>query len=254
VAVFRILDEMPRSRIIFPLGIAPDAMPFSFIASRLVKNDEFRADISGIAKMPDDQFRTLTVALANFPSFLDKAAVDETIAKVTPRTDAKTAAFVSRLNEVVRSSSDSVERAVELLIEELGKHEEFQQNLSGILQERIKALLIPRGFDLQKKAELLAEATGAELANFAIICDVRPVFDDDRKKIEGAVAVTTLRLELYQPDGNKVPIECRLTEPQLARLAKVVETAQGKLSAITNLLETKNVPLAKTANTIEASK
>lgn len=245
---------MARSRFIIPpLNFSANALPFSFIAPRLAKEDEFRADILGIVRMPEEQFSALSAALAGFPSFLDKAAVESIVVQVTGSSSAKTAALIYRLNQLLRSSSDPVEGAVRVLIEELSKYEqEFPEQVIGALRERITALILtPRGFDLQKKAEMLAEATGAELADFSIICDVRPVFDNERKKIEGAVALTTLRLELYESDGSLLPVECRLTEPQLERLAKIVDTARGKLAAIQQLLETKDLPLAKTVSVIE---
>jgi hypothetical protein len=244
---------MARSRLIFPpLNFAANALPFTFIASGLVKGGEFRADVLGIVGMPEEQFSALSAALAGFPSFLDKAAIESIVAQVTGSSSTKTAALIYRLNQLLRSSSDPVEVAVRVLIEELSKYKEFPEQVIAVLRERLKALfLTPRGFDLQKKAEMLAEATGAELADFSIICDVRPVFDNERKKIEGAVALTTLRLELYQSDGSRLPVECRLTEPQLERLAKIVDTARGKLAVIQQLLETKDLRLANTVSVIE---
>ncbi len=241
---------MARSRLIIPpIAFESSTLPFSFIASRLVKEDKFRADMLAIEGMADEQFRELSSSLASFPSFLDKAAVENIVGKcVEAARVAEIAELVYRLNDVLRGSSDAPDDAVRLLVQELSAHgNEFPEPVLTRLSQRLTALVVvPRGFTLQQKAELLAEATGAELVNLNIICDVRPVFDNERTKIEGVIAVTTLRLELNQPDGTVLPVECRLTEPQLERLGKAVDRAQNKLSVIKGLLEQKEVPLAKT--------
>ena len=58
------------------------------------------------------------------------------------------------------------------------------------LQERVPALIrdvpaVERG----QKAERLKKVLGNELEALEIICDVRPVYDDSRERIEGLIPV-----------------------------------------------------------------
>jgi len=60
---------------------------------------------------------------------------------------------------------------------------------------RIELLANSAGIAKQYKANRLAEAISGELKSFQIICDIRPIFDGDRKHIDGAIPVSTARLE-----------------------------------------------------------
>lgn len=237
---------MARPRFLFsPFG--PTAVPFSFFADRLVKDEEFRGDLKRILALPPQQFAALAEALAAYPTFLNRAALAEIVAEKAPSADHRLlTGIIARLNQMMRDSSDTIEEAFRTLIEEVSEHKDFAGPLAKTLEDRLRAFIVtPRGLAKQKKAESLAEATGCDLSNFAIICDVRPVFDEERKTIEGAVAVTTLRLELQESDGRLTAVECRLTEQQLDRLYKASDAARKKLAAVGDLLESKSVPLAK---------
>ncbi len=122
---------------------------------------------------------------------------------------------------------------------------DFPESKNSALKERVRKLVLaPRGFKRQRKAETLAEATGADLSDINVICDIRPVFDNERKEIEGAVVISTLTLEILEPDGKLSSVECRLTERQLDDLYTVALNAKQKLTAIKNLLATKSIPRA----------
>ena len=94
------------------------------------------------------------------------------------------------------------------------------------------------------------DATGAELDECQIICDIRPIFDEGRDHVEGAIPLTTLRLEFSNPDGESQVVEMRLTEKQLQDLLKKFAIAQRKLNAIKALLHTQAVTIPKTKSTI----
>ena len=52
------------------------------------------------------------------------------------------------------------------------------------LTERLRKLMAePTGLAKQFKAQRLVGATGAELDDFRIICDIRPIFDQKREEL-----------------------------------------------------------------------
>ena len=71
-----------------------------------------------------------------------------------------------------------------------------------LLADRIEKLVaVPAGLARQYKAEQLAEATGTELEDLQVICDLRPVFNEERSEIEGAIPISTLKLDVLGPNG-----------------------------------------------------
>ena len=242
--------QMARERI-FPL--LPNKLPFSFYAQRLVEDAKFRADLRQLSDLTPEQFDQLSSALAAYPTFLNKQVLGELVGNSVPNADARLTGLIWRLNQMMRASAESLTDALQSLISLLsGKSDEFPKATVDLLKVRIQALILnPVGFSRQSKAEILSEATGAELAEIRVICDIRPVFDIERKTVEGAVAISTLLVELYEPDGSIKAVECRLTEIQLNRLAKRITEAQGKLAAIKDLLKQKGIPLAITDSTTE---
>ena len=232
---------MARSRTLF--GFAP---PFRFIAERLLLDAEFRSDLNRIVNLPEEEFRNLADAFDAHPNFLTPSGV-ALLAKKTVTAEADP--FANSLNRLylsMRSAQEPEEEALEGLCAAVAKQStEFPPEKIGVLKLRVQRLLLtPLGLKRQQKAETLAEATGADLNEVNIICDIRPVFDNDRKKIEGAVVISTLTLEISELDGKLTSVECRLTESQVDDLCKVAINAKQKLAAVKDMLATKSIPMA----------
>ena len=104
---------------------------------------------------------------------------------------------------------------------------------------------------LQWKADQLRKTTGIELEDIQLICDIRPVFDDARSTIMGAIPISTLKLDVVDRDGAPRSIEIRLTEKQLAELASKAELARQKIRVIKQTLAEKSIPLPTTAGPTE---
>ena len=65
------------------------------------------------------------------------------------------------------------------------------------------------GLHRQAKAQKLSEATGLRLEHLEIICDLRPVFDDERESVEGVIPYTIVCLG---SDGLPVAMETILSQ------------------------------------------
>ena len=222
--------------------------PFRFIAERLLREDEFRADLKVISKIDAGQLEKLAKGLAAEPHFLDRGGVAEAVNKWLAEDEAKVVRrVVTQLNQVIRESDDSADEALQILSSEMNEHSEEFPSPEVIVDRLRDLIVVPQGLARQKKAEGLADATGAELDQVGIFCDIRPVFDDERAKVEGAVLIATLRIDTSGPDGLAHVVECRLTERQLDRLYKVSDEARRKMLAMKELLASKNIPIAKTS-------
>lgn len=233
----------------FPFGFGN--APFSFFASRLVDEPEFRRDLKRVALMLPEQFSKLSIALAEHPNFIDKTTFSNIVSSNVPGDSKPVTQLLLRLNRMMRDVAEPIEESLGALRVSLATHpEEFSESEIKVLLDRLLALLVvPKGLARQKKAEMLAEASASELNDITIISDLRPVFDDDQKQIEGALAIATLRLELIEPDGRVNAIECRLNDKQLEDLCKTADSAKRRLVAMRQLLSDKQIPVAKTSDT-----
>jgi hypothetical protein len=224
------------------------SVPFGIFADGLFKDEGFRNDLKYIAELPDQDFSAVAQALATFPGFIDRTVLADLVARSMPSGNHKLVTeMIARLNAAIRDSSDTTEDAFKTLSREIAKRPELVGNSGNVgkVEERLRAIVAaPPGLSKQKKAESLSERTSLELSNFAIVCDARPVFDEEKRSIDGVVVVTTMRIEIQGIDGSLSAVECRLTEHQLDQLCKVSDDARRKLTLIKDLLKTKSISVA----------
>jgi len=96
----------------------------------------------------------------------------------------------------------------------------------------------------------LVDVIGAELDSFRIICDIRPIFDRSRERIDGAIPLTLLRLDYSKPDGESAVVEVRVTEKQITQFEDKIANAKLKLRMIKELLSRQELPIPKTKSTV----
>ena len=234
--------------------------PFSVIAEYLAKDEDFLADAHQVLGLEDSVCRALENSLAAEKSFLSfkrlNSVVQAVLGTESPEAS-KVSTFIWRLHRTIRRDSDeTVERSVEILREAIGEHSEtLTVEQRKLLADRIEKLVaVPTGLARQYKAEKLAEATGTELEDLQVICDVRPVFNEERSEIEGAIPISTLKLDLLGPNGLPSRIEVRMTEEQVADLFEKALYAQTKLSVIKKMLEENSIALPSTSATTDEGK
>ncbi|MGD0899746.1 MAG: hypothetical protein ABR915_18085 [Thermoguttaceae bacterium] len=222
--------------------------PFAFIVQYLATDDDFLSDAKTLLAIPESPYNALKDALAQEEEFLDRGAVD----KVTSRTlgpgkpASDVSRFVWRLHTLLRGESDEpLEKSVNLLREAI---QERSKKLTSpekdeLARRIVELVATPAALARQHKAETLAGATGKEVGSLQLICDIRPVFDEHRSKIEGAVVVSILRLDLLEADGSVSSVEARLDEQQIADLCTTAEFARNKIAVIKRSLDEKGIPM-----------
>jgi len=95
----------------------------------------------------------------------------------------------------------------------------------------------------QAKAERLATATGLRAESVDLVCDIRPVFDDGRTKVEGVIPFTTLKIVATGVDRFPVSFEAILSASDVVTLLKKAEAAVTKLNALGELAEYAKLPV-----------
>lgn len=228
--------------------------PFSFLAQHLAKDGDFVSELTAILDLDEECYQELVRALEEFDGFLDRPTLAGIVARtVAPEGESdKVTHLLGRLTGLVRESEEGVQSALTSLKAAIREHaEDLEENQRGTVGDRLEALLSkPPGFARQHKARQLVEATGTELTDLQIICDVRPVFNGERTEIEGALPVSTLRLDLTESDGRTSKVEVRLSERQIADLCTCAETARRKVTLIKKTLDERGFALPETPATL----
>lgn len=101
------------------------------------------------------------------------------------------------------------------------------------IERRLERLVadVP-SFERQKKATRLQSATGQALEHFEMICDLRPIFDADRERIEGWLPLTHLKLVSETEAGLPVAFEAVVSESMVRRLHEAAGNALKKLASL----------------------
>ncbi len=224
--------------------------PFKLLASRLVRDEDFLADMQLVVRLNEDRFRHLAGTLEKSDAFINREVLDATVSQVLAGQNEaeKLAAAIYRVSEVLHDADMPADDAMRILSEAITAEEKpFTADERRTLVERLRRLaVVPNGLGRQFKAQKLAAATGAELDQANIICDIRPIFDSSRRRVEGALPVVILRLEYTTSGGESEVLELRMSEEQIARLEETVATAKRKVAVVKELLKSQSIPVPST--------
>jgi hypothetical protein len=239
---------MPRRGMLF------GKPPFKFLAQHLAEDKDFIGEASLVLKLDDIAFARLSGALRSSNAFLDRMGIAGIIREALGA-DVDADALAKSIYNVaglVHEADLPAAEAMDLLARALEKSDAIPQGDRTPLIDRLRALAAePAGLAKQSKARELVGAIGCELDECKIICDIRPVFDRTRERIEGLVPIAILRLDYSRADGDEPEvIEMQLTEKQIDELCQTASDAKKKLIAIKELAESQGLPIPRTKSTI----
>jgi hypothetical protein len=226
--------------------------PFRFLAQHLAQDADFIEDARRILNLDEDTFLRLATQLATTDTFLSLHDLAAIVSAVIGEDSDEITSIIYRLAGIVHDADMDVKDAMDAMskaIEEKAESLEPQQRRTLI--DRLRKLIVePIGLAKQFKARQLVDAIGAELDDFRIICDIRPIFDLKHERIDGAIPLAILRLEYSKPDGESAVVELRITEKQIANFGERITDASMKLRMIKELLASQNVTIPRTKSTI----
>jgi hypothetical protein len=226
--------------------------PFKFLADHLAQDEHFLDDVKQIIDLDEDAYLRLATQLAKSDSFLSRSDLAAIVSECLGEATERITSIIFRIGGIVHDADMDATDAMDALakaIEE--KAEGLDIQVRRKLTDRLRKLVAePIGIAKQYKARKLVDAIGAELDSFRIICDIRPIFDQSRERIDGAIPLTVLRLDYSKPDGESAVVEVRVTEKQLAQFEEKIAAATLKLRIIKQLLSQQELPIPKTKSTI----
>ncbi len=232
--------------------------PFRFLADHLAQEADFLEDARRILRLDQDTFLRLAARLNKTDAFLSRSDLATVVGKALEEDGGseQVASIIFRIAGYVHDADMDANAAMDVLGKAIEKNTEgLEPQERQTLIDRLRKLVAePIGIAKQYKAQRLVGAIGAELDDFQIICDIRPIFDQEHERIEGAIPLTILRLEYSQADGEPAVVELRLTEKQITKFSERVADAHLKLRMIKDLLTDQHLPIPKTKSTIAEDK
>lgn len=206
------------------------------------------SDAKALIELPDEVVRDLEQALTSQQGFLDRDGLFALCEKIVGAPHARR---VARF--VLAAHRFPGRGGVEDLLRELDDYvqDERKRSLGVItaeelvrLRERLPSVVLRvPALALQQKAERLSEGTGQPLLDLQLLCDLRPVFDEERSCVEGMIPLTTLKVTCVGPDGLPVTTEALLSRRQVNELASKATAALQKLEVLCKLLDEKGVSI-----------
>ena len=199
-------------------------------------DSDMMADLKAVSTLSDDETNTLRGRLSQVKGFLDPKALAAEI-----RRTIKVEGTARSVQTTLRNLGPKrAKRLVESLAERGKQEDDFPLNEAELarLGEILPKLIQPYpALARFEKAERLAKLTGQELESIELICDLRPIFDEDRKQIEGMMPYTRLHIVATGTDGLPKSFEAELTHRQVNDLRKKAAKAESKLAVLRESVE-----------------
>ena len=193
-------------------------------------------DLKTVIGLSDGKLAELHTHLTEAEGFLNPKAMRATIQRVIEDSDAAEAVW-----RVLRNIGPSQVGRMVTALEE-GREDEgfpFDEAQLERLKQILKNLIRPYpALARFQKAERLAKITGQQLETVELICDLRPIFDESRKNVEGMMPYTRLHIVATGEDGLPKPFEVELTHQQVIDLLEKVKKAKSKLATLRQSIET----------------
>lgn len=194
-------------------------------------------DLLVVANLEEDQVSRLASSLRQADGFLGPERLRGAIKEVLAR-EAQVEPIFRVLQNITEANLPELLRG----LDEWRRAEENRTRLSEIEFERLEECL-PRllqsypALERYRKACRLEEITGQSLEEVELICDLRPIFDSERRQVEGLIPYTTLKVVVTGADGLPVSLEAVLSARQVTGLVEKAKKAQQKLKVLRELAE-----------------
>lgn len=214
--------------------------PIRYVAEALVESSAFKSDLNRLVELPNDQWNKLCKKIQEHPGFLNSDALKMATTEILSEVElaSSCATTISRLSEIIRDSDDA--KAASVVETAVSEGMELNNDAKTRLQSLVELCTTAPSISRQHKATRLANATGDEFESVHFVCDVRPVFDDDRSKIEGAIPVCVLHLA-FGDAMNPETVDIRLNSSDLKNFTEEVEAANRKMALIVEMLEARKI-------------
>ena len=205
------------------------------VAGRAVAPEMLR-DLYAISQLETAKVASTVDALGNLGGLGSHEDIENTIQGIlgdTPNKDTPKSirrAINSLTPDSIPDVIESLEKWVQAKVE---RNQYFSPKALITLSANLNVLITNNGYGkLMRKAERLLRDVGNEFRGIKFVCDLRPVFDDKREHVNAFVVVANMRIRYVSQCGEQQCFELALTEDELVRMKKDVETALKKVEVL----------------------
>jgi len=201
----------------------------------LLHNAEALDDLKVVAGLTAEQISNIRVRLEAATGFLDPNMLTAVVREVV--SDDAVARAVHRILRNIKPIN--VQHLLNALSSRLSQADApFDQTTLKGLQDSLSILVQPYpAMERFAKAERLSDATGQQLECLDLICDLRPIFDERRERLEGMMPYTRLVVVATGTDGLPNSFEAELTHEQVIDLVDKATKARIKLELLRTSIE-----------------
>lgn len=201
-------------------------------------------DAAILLTIEGDSFTSFIKSLETDSGFVGKERLKEMFIPLVENDSKRAlrvATFVDAVHERLREANQSLDGFVKDITGWLEENDKDGKRVSKDsveeLTNRVSQVLISYGCYLrQAKAEALSGKIGKPLESFELVCDLRPIFDSERKEIEGVMPLTWLKLVSTEYNGMPSTTEVVLTEENLLAIEETLKKAKQKLGELKKLV------------------
>lgn len=210
-------------------------------------SSEILVNLRVLLAVDDSQLAAIAQELESFSSFLDRRTVELIVGNqgiVESQASALVQLIIST-DRLLREAEGTKEQLLSRIAgfarnEENKRLGQWSEDDISQMLSRLQIIMRPySGLALQAKAQRLSEATGTQLERLEVICDLRPIFDENRERIQGVIPFTILKVVCKGVDGLPVSFEAILSARQVDELANKAIAANKKLDRLRELLADK---------------
>lgn len=205
-------------------------------------------DVAVLTQIDESLLNAIREYLLVCPEFVDKPRLVDILEQhfpSLPRPVLVASVIISLNDAALESSPKQVKHTFKTWVASEENRDENKQPIIAdlkLFESRLDIVLGAYPCLLrQKKAERVSEAIGQPLESFDVICDLRPVFDPERRHIEAMMPVTTLRIVASEASGLPVSLEATLTRQQVEHAFDTLSKAKDKLAALFSFLDENSV-------------
>lgn len=190
-------------------------------------------DLVRISTTPTENLRAVAEVLSHETGVLTRKRLDSLIRSVIE--DRETAGAVGNaVYSVFPQQVEQVLTSLEGLRGILPSHApQVTDDFVAAVRERLTALVgrYP-AITLARKADRLERLTGSWCNSVDVLCDLRPVFDEERRRVEAMIPIQTLRIGYFDKEGNDAVAEIYLGSDWSDKLIKKLQVAKQKTDVL----------------------
>jgi hypothetical protein len=214
---------------------------------------EMLRDLYAISRLDTSKIPSIVTSIRQLDGLGSHDTFEQAIKVLIGDTEDKDVAKSVRraINSLTPSAIPDVMESLEKWVSAKSERKEFftdeslaqlRANLTGLISNNDYGKLI-------RKAERLLRDVGNEFRGMKFVCDLRPIFDDKREKVDAFVVLANLRVHYVNQCGDQQSFELALTEDELVQMGKDVENALKKVDVLKSIR--KNVIASGSSSEVE---